>query len=301
MDNKTGYFNSDEFKRMQKQLDRVAKLTESNRKWLKQVNLAYNPVFNQVNTVNRTINSAIKTAGISQLDTKRNNEFYRNILKGIPYTNSSIALGTRNQLLNNYRFIQNSPSVIRATQSINTHTFAYDPNLKAINKVLGKNIKLATSFNTIANLIGTPSQKLTTFQKENFKKLLSQQPFKNFYTPYPYSFGKTANDGYQHSDPLNDVDINVGRNPSNNRQRENVISKQPVDYLGDDIKEAKKFAENIPDNKITPDIGSFDITMFWVYIKSIFAFIMDVKGEYEAIQFLIGIFNFILELFKKIN
>ncbi|MCY9807005.1 hypothetical protein OXT66_05500 [Lentilactobacillus senioris] len=192
MDNKTGYFNSDEFKRMQKQLDRVAKLTESNRKWLKQVNLAYNPVFNQVNTVNRTINSAIKTAGISQLDIKRNNEFYRNILKGIPHTNPSIALGTRNQLLNNYRFIQNSPSVSAielamkplkdfnkrygktmtisqiAAQSAKSQNFW----LKEIQKLALTNIKTSTQFNHVANEIGLTTNHPTEEQLQKRMEIL---------------------------------------------------------------------------------------------------------------------------------
>ncbi|TYA97262.1 hypothetical protein FXE12_10905 [Lactobacillus sp. SL9-6] len=159
-----------------------------------------------------------------------------------------------------------------------------------------KNVRFATSYNQVKNLIGSSNELLTDSQRANFKKLLSQQPFKDFYTQPSHATGEQTYDGDNHSDTLHGskaVGENIARNPNNDGQGKNIVSKQSSSDLEDDIAEAKYYAENIPDDKLTSDDASLDITLFWVYIKTIFDLTVQIKGYYEAVQFLIGIFKWI--------
>ncbi|WP_125572833.1 hypothetical protein [Levilactobacillus huananensis] len=170
----------------------------------------------------------------------------------------------------------------------------------SFNVATKQNMLLATSYNQVKNLIGSSSELLTSRQRANFQRLLSQQPFKDFYTQSSHPTREQTYNGNNHSDALNDsksASENTTSNPGDNGQKENIVREQPSNGLEDDIAEAKYHAENFSDDELTSDdMSSLDITFFWIYIKSLFDFIVQVKGYYEAIQFLVGLFNWISKL-----
>ncbi|MCE6022555.1 hypothetical protein [Levilactobacillus brevis] len=204
-------------------------------------------------------------------------------------------------LENSYKMIRASITpFLRGISSNQSSYFAsYFPNSYILNDSIKQNIKLATSYNHIANLIGSIDKQITPDQQTNFEKLLAQQSFENFYKQISYPIERITHDSYQHGQALDSSKIiskHVRRNPSNNSQRNYVVRKQLTENFEDVIEEAKHSAENISDNETSSADISFDVTIFWVYISSVFSFISKVQGDYEAIQFLIGLFNWIINL-----
>lgn len=230
--------------------------------------------------------------------------FFKNrstILSGVNqiYKNANL----QNKLIeDSYKMVRTSLNPflkgISLNQSSSFEPYFTKPDI--LNSAIKQNIKLATSYNHVSNLIGSIDKKITPIQQTNFKKLLAQQSFENFYKQFASSIERITHDSYQHGQSLNTSEIvseHISRNPRNNSQRNNIVRKQLTENFEDIIEEAKYSAENISDNETTSvDIFS-DVTIFWVYISAIFSFISKVQGDYEAIQFLIGLFKWIGSLF----
>ncbi|WP_251947226.1 hypothetical protein [Levilactobacillus brevis] len=315
--------NSDSFKKLQKQLKKtnafydshktlfdqinsMDRLTEQQRNSAKQSFSALNKFEKEnqpfLNKYNGAFSQTAKDAALSKL---AKNSPYAGLAKGLPASqlvgnspHAGLAKG-----LPASQLVGNSPYAGLTESSAFSGRWAKEMRNKAslsssssFATAMQKNVRFATSYNQVKNLIGSSNELLTDSQRANFKKLLSQQPFKDFYTQPSHATGEQTYDGDNHSDTLHGskaVGENIARNPNNDGQGKNIVSKQSSSDLEDDIAEAKYYAENIPDDKLTSDDASLDITLFWVYIKTIFDLTVQIKGYYEAVQFLIGIFKWI--------